>query len=206
MLTDRVPTASMEIRPAPSCRGLLLLLGVSENMASKLPDDAHTLYLGGIERLMASGVPQYMAARVMAALELGRQSYHRCVDDAPILNSPEAAEWFKPVLQGQSTERLWGLFLDRRGRVLARRQLSSGSACATLFDVTHILREGLLVNACAFVVAHNHPSGDLFPSEEDKAVTAQLVIGAKAVRLKFQDHLIFGPDGTWISLVERGYM
>lgn len=160
--------------------------------------DASVAAVAGIR-----GVGPARAVRLHAGLALGRR-LQRCTPGCePIRNAQDAASWFVPALEGLQHEELHAIYLDRKGRPLSYRRLTTGSDCATIMDSRQILRPAVELGAVSLVLAHNHPSGDPEPSVEDQIVTRKVVQAAHVVGVKLLDHLILAP-GIWISLADRG--
>ncbi len=97
------------------------------------------------------------------------------------------------------------MFLSHNNRVLGIMLASTGSVCATVVDVRHILVTGLLANATGIIVSHNHPSGELKPSQSDKKITRQIVDGAKLLSLRMLDHIILSSEGYY-SFADDGIL
>jgi DNA repair protein RadC len=95
--------------------------------------------------------------------------------------------------------------LDTKNQVVRIVTLYRGSVNTTLTRVAEILRVAIQDNAPAFVLAHNHPSGDPTPSPEDVVVTRRLAEAAQTMDVEFLDHLIVG-KGRFVSLKERGFL
>lgn len=150
------------------------------------------------------GVGTVRALRLHAALQLGRRAHARVsAKPGPLRTAEAAASWLAPALGGLRQEELHALFLDRKLRPITRRRLTVGSDAHTIVDSKTILRVALEVGATAFVLAHNHPSGDPEPSVEDVQVTRVVAAAADAVGVSFLDHLVIA-GGRWVSLAERG--
>jgi DNA repair protein RadC len=125
-------------------------------------------------------------------------------DDRPELTSPEAAaDLLVPRLADQDRERCLVALLDTKHRLLGVATVSIGSLDRTFMAPREILRDALLANAAAVVVAHNHPSGDPAPSADDERVTRRLVRAGEVVGIEVLDHLVVGRD-RWVSLARRG--
>lgn len=92
-------------------------------------------------------------------------------------------------------ESVWILFLTRKNKILGRHMISLGSQSSCIFHPREILRAYILSNSAAFVVVHNHPSGDPAPSAPDLQCTRVLRDAAKAVDASFLDHIIIGDAG-----------
>ena len=132
------------------------------------------------------------------------------MNEERIETAAQAAALFRTALpQGQTEERVLVLPLDARGKVLHEPILVSAgheSGTATI-DAGLVFREALKAGAEEIIVAHNHPSGNLAPSEADIAATMELRDLARRLNVNFLDHLIIGtPESTgsadFISLAE----
>ena len=102
-------------------------------------------------------------------------------------------------------ERMIALALNRKYGVLGIVEIALGGASATMVDPKVLFRTLLTMGASAFILAHNHPSGDPTSSPEDVALTHRLIEGGKLLDVQCVDHLIFG-DGTErvVSFLDTG--
>lgn len=87
-------------------------------------------------------------------------------------------------------EEFWIVFLNNSNAVLQAGQLSKGGITGTLVDVRLVLKQALELGAVGLILAHNHPSGTLRPSEADKQITRKLKVAAEALDIKVLDHII----------------
>jgi DNA repair protein RadC len=94
-------------------------------------------------------------------------------------------------------EHFWLIGLSAKHRVIRVLELARGTDSAVTVDARQLFREALLMDAAAFIVAHNHPSGDPSPSEDDRALTAAISDGARRLGLRFLDHIIVGASGLY---------
>lgn len=115
----------------------------------------------------------------------------------------DAAALLVPELIGRGRERRVAALLDTKHRLLAVATVSVGSVDHTFMSPREVLRDALLANASALVLAHNHPSGDPEPSRDDELVTRRLVHGGEVVGVPVLDHLVVG-GSRWVSLARRG--
>ncbi len=124
---------------------------------------------------------------------------HRVQVTAPA----DAVTVVRPLLTGHDRERGVLIALDTRHRVIATTIVSIGTAANTFLAPREVFRDALLLGASALVVAHNHPSGDASPSEDDRAITRRLARAGDIVGVDVLDHVIVG-DPDWTSLARHG--
>jgi DNA repair protein RadC len=150
------------------------------------------------------GMGPARAIRLHAGLVLGQRAVldARVLSD-PVLDAATAAGWFAPALDGLDHEELHALYLDRRLRPLAYRRLTVGSDGFTVVDPRQVLRPAVELGASSLVLAHNHPSGDPEPSDEDRRATRVLASAGTVVGVVLRDHIVLG-GGRWVSLASRG--
>ncbi len=121
------------------------------------------------------------------------------------ITSPQVAFQFLKQFLTADVEEFWALALNGVKDPIAVRCLFRGTVNSCPFHPRDIFRFGYLNNACSLIVAHNHPSGDPRPSEEDKQVTRGLIKAAKLLELPVDDHLILaGP--IYYSFMENGWL
>lgn len=150
------------------------------------------------------GVGPARAVRLHAAFELGRRALTAPERfEAPVLSAEAALAWLGPPLRGLTFEELHALYLDRRGRPLARRMLTRGSDAFTVVDPRQVFRPAVGLGAVAVVLAHNHPSGDPEPSSQDRDVTRRVAAAGRVLGVELLDHLVVADRG-WTSLANQG--
>jgi len=151
-----------------------------------------------------AGVGPSSAARIKAALELGRRVLNDAIDERPQIRAPaDAANLLMAEMSLLEQEHFKVLLLDTRNRVLAAVTVYIGSLNSSLIRIGEIFREAIRQNAAAIIVAHNHPSGDPAPSPEDVAVTRNIISAGKLLDIECLDHLVIGQQ-RFVSLKERG--
>jgi DNA repair protein RadC len=122
-----------------------------------------------------------------------------------ISSSQEVYNVLKPMFaQEDDVEKVYFIFLDAQNRVLAIESLFSGSITASSIYPREIAKRLIQLKASAFVMAHNHPSGDINPSAEDKSITIKVGIAAESIDVQFHDHIIIG-DG-YHSMADTGWL
>ena len=96
----------------------------------------------------------------------------------------------QPVIGELQHEEFWIIYVNNSNKVIQKNQLSKGGITGTLVDVRLVLKNALEVGATGLILAHNHPSGTLKPSEADKQITQKLKAAAQSLDIKVLDHLI----------------
>ncbi len=144
------------------------------------------------ELAQCAGVGAAKGSRIAAALELGRRAMLAASADATArLPDRRAVEaWARPRLATLDHEELWLLAVDGHHGLRAARRIASGGIHGLHVAVRDPLRMALREAASAFVLVHNHPSGDPVPSEEDVVFTRAVRTAATAIGTPLLDHVI----------------
>jgi DNA repair protein RadC len=143
---------------------------------------------------------------LQAALELSRRHYQQEVAARPALESPAATRNFLIAqLRDRPYEVFCCLFLDNRHRLIAFEELFRGTIDGASVHPREVVRQALIRNAPATILAHNHPSGVAEPSQADELITQRLKDALGLVDIRVLDHLIVG-DSRCVSFAERGLL
>jgi DNA repair protein RadC len=144
------------------------------------------------------------AARVLAALELGRRAQMEGPVERPWINTTsDIYEYMKLRLSNLRHEEFWVLTLNTQNRLLREVEISRGILDSTLAHPREVFRPALEDMASAIVVVHNHPSGESSPSTEDVFLTEKLRNAGEALGIPLLDHMIIG-DHRYYSFAEKG--
>jgi len=137
------------------------------------------------------GIGRVKAVTLVAALELGRRRGQESDIERPTIRTAQAAfQILGPQLADLRHEECWVLLLNTACRLIGTERLSSGGVDGTVVDVRKLMAMALRFNATSFVLAHNHPSGNLTPSGSDISLTRNLVAAGKILNIQLLDHLI----------------
>ncbi|MFH7028812.1 MAG: DNA repair protein RadC [Heteroscytonema crispum UTEX LB 1556] len=148
------------------------------------------------------GIGPAKATTILAAIELGKRAFQSRPGEKTMIDSPAAAAAaLSQDLMWQTTERFAVVLLDVKNRLLGTQVITIGTATETLAPPREIFREVIRQGATRLIVAHNHPSGSVEPSQEDIDLTRQLLSGAQFLAIPLLDHIILG-DGDYQSLRE----
>jgi DNA repair protein RadC len=129
-------------------------------------------------------------------------------DRLKVVTSGDAAEAFRSAWKQslEHKESFYALYLNRNNKVLGIHKISEGGLSGTLIDIRCVYQVALKANACSVIVAHNHPSGNLVPSEADKSITQKIKEAGKFLDIPLLDHLIMMPNEGYTSFADQGYL
>lgn len=145
-----------------------------------------------IKQLMAfKGIGEAKAITIAAAMELGRRRRgEEALEKKKISSSVSVFELMQPIIGELPHEEFWIVYVNNSNKVIQKQLLSKGGITGTLVDVRLVLKNALEVGATGLILAHNHPSGTLKPSEADQQLTKKLKNAAESLDIKVLDHLI----------------
>ncbi len=141
-----------------------------------------------------SGIGPAKAGTLVAAFEFSRR---RIVSEGTKIRAPSDIIPLISHLANRKQETFICVSLSGAHEVIASRIVTVGLANLCQVHPREVFADPLVDRACSIIVAHNHPSGDLTPSEEDKHVTRRLQEAANLLGLKFLDHIIFSRRGYY---------
>lgn len=122
-----------------------------------------------------------------------------------VLNNPQlVADFCRLRLAGKSHEMVYVLYVNDRNQLLAEKTVSLGSINESPVYPRRVVEEALACHASGCILVHNHPSGDVTPSPEDRALTEKILQTTRTVDLRFLDHIIVGQEGHY-SFRETGF-
>ena len=148
--------------------------------------------------LPAVGGDDRQATILLAAGRLAETFLADAVGAKPVdRRDPAFVDFIRWHFRDVRRERLVLVYFDRDERLLFAEVVSEGSVCAVETDIRAILRGALQANAASLVLAHNHPSGDFRPSEEDLRNTAIARSLSSKLGVTISDHLIVTPDAIY---------
>ncbi|MBN2236944.1 MAG: DNA repair protein RadC [Bacteroidales bacterium] len=150
-----------------------------------------------LEELMKfKGIGEAKAITILAALELGRRRRSsEVLEQKTIRSSKDVFELMYADLADQSFEEFWIILLKRNNQVISKKRISEGGIAGTVADPKKIFKLALDAQASSIILCHNHPSGNLKPSEQDKQLTKKIFLAGKTLDISVLDHLIFGNEG-----------
>ncbi len=153
---------------------------------------------------MFKGIGDAKAISIVAALELGRRRKEsETIKHEKINTSRDVFEIMKPSMMDLPHEEFWLLILNRANSVIKKELISRGGVSGTVVDTKIIFKTAVVNYASSIIICHNHPSGNLKPSEADLKITKNIKEAGKIMEIPLLDHLIITENGFY-SFVDEG--
>ncbi len=194
---------------------LAILIGSGNNnetaveLCRRILNDNHNS-LNELARLSISDLQKYKgigeakSLSLISALEIGkRRRVTEVINREKITESSDLFELFGPKLEDLNHEEFHIVYLNGANKVMETENLTKGGMRQTVVDVPMLLRNSLLKSAHAIAVAHNHPSGECYPSREDLAITQKIKLGCETIGIRFLDHIIVAGQ-KYYSFADEG--
>ncbi|NQV52274.1 MAG: DNA repair protein RadC [Flavobacteriales bacterium] len=178
---------------------------VAKRILASVENDIHRLSRMSLKDLQTfKGIGEAKAISVIAALELGRRRKEKSTEPRPrITSSADAFDLLYPVLTDLDHEEFYIVLLDRANHVIDTVRISQGGVAGTVADAKLIFRSALERLASGIILAHNHPSGNLNPSQADIQLTKNLKTSGKLLEISVLDHLIVA-ENSFYSFADEG--
>lgn len=152
------------------------------------------------------GIGEAKAITIIAALELGqRRKDSPTLKKSPITSSGDVYQLIASQFADLNHEEFWMLLLNRANKVLAKHLISKGGQAGTIADPKIIFQTALENHAASLIFIHNHPSGNLKPSQSDIDLTHKLIAAGKLLDIAILDHLIITDTGFY-SFADEGIL
>ena len=149
------------------------------------------------------GIGPAKAITILAACELGRRRAVEQPERRQVRSAAQVYDYFYPFMRDLAVEECHVLLLNQSSTIIDSVRIGMGGLTETVVDVRLILREALLKRATSLILCHNHPSGNLRPSQHDDRLTRQVQEAARLLNLTLCDHVIFTDDGYY-SYADEG--
>lgn len=180
---------------------------LAKRILASVGNSWHELSKCSVNELMKfRGIGEAKAISISTALEIGRR---RALQEAPekinVKDSKTTYQVLRPYLADLQTEEFWAVFLNQSHKVLQVVQLTKGGISQSVVDIRIVFKLALDHFATAIIVAHNHPSGNLKPSQEDISITKKLKEAGQILSVSVLDHLIIGQNG-YFSFADEGLL
>ena len=178
---------------------------LSKRILKSVHNNIHELAKLPLVKLTAfKGIGQAKAIAIITALELGkRRQLETFIEYPKISSSKQVFSMMQPLVGTLPHEEFWALYLNNSNKVLSKFQISKGGITATLVDVRLLFKKAIEIGAVAIIICHNHPSGKINPSIEDKNLTKKIKLGGMSLDIKLLDHLII-TEKSYFSFADNG--
>ena len=182
-------------------------LDIAREVLSRSDNDLMTLSKWELSDFCKiDGIGEAKAITLMSALELaGRRNSSMVKHKAAITCSQDAYEQMKHRIENLNHEEFWMMTLNRKNTVINAYKISDGGITATVVDQRKIFKLALDDKSTSVILFHNHPSGNLKPSESDNQLTAKLKEGGKLLDIAVIDHLII-VQSAYYSYADEGML
>lgn len=153
------------------------------------------------------GIGSAKAATLAAVFELGQRAVRESMVRVD-MSTPEAVyNYLAGELRYEKQENFVVLMLDSHRKLIRCINISKGTMNRTLVHPRDVFRSAIISNACSVILAHNHPSGDVTPSRQDRELTRSLITAGQTVHIPVMDHLIIGAgDPPYYSFCQHGFI
>jgi len=180
---------------------------LAQKILKSVDNNWQNLSLLSIKDLMKfKGIGEAKAISIATALEIGRRKASQEIPEKLIIKSSEQAyKILLPHLSDLRTEEFWVIFLNQKNQLIKTTQISKGGISATHVDVRVLFKEALENFSTNIIVAHNHPTGVLKPSEADIRMTKNIQNAGEILDIKLLDHIIIG-ENSFYSFAEAGLL
>jgi DNA repair protein RadC len=181
------------------------VLELSRIILKSVNDDLNKLSRLSIDELMQTkGIGPAKAVHLSATFELGRRLQNVPKENQiKITSSEDAFRVLAPKMASVWQEEFWVVFLNRTNVVTEIEQLHIGTTTTTLIDIKSLMKKAVNKLAESIIVAHNHPSGNVQPSEQDKLITQKIKKAGELLDIQLLDHLIIAQD-AYFSFLDEG--
>lgn len=139
----------------------------------------------------------------LAVIELYKRIKERKNNYKTIHTSTDVYEVMSSYMSDLKVEECWAVFLNQASRVIRKQRISVGGLASTQVDVRVILKIALQCNATSMILCHNHPSGNMRPSQDDDRLTHSLLEAGRVMNIRLLDHVIVS-DGNYYSYGDEG--
>lgn len=150
------------------------------------------------------GIGEAKAMHLLATLEFGRRRNATLAGDS-IRSSLDVVNLMHPIIGDLPVEEFWIVLLNRKNKVIGRECVARGGVSAVMVDMRILLKPAITRLASGIVLCHNHPSGSIQPSAEDRKLTKRVASAVELLDIKLVDHVIITSDHSqFYSFADQG--
>ena len=204
---ERLINKGVEYLSNEDLLAILLKTGTKENSVKVLAsnilkqlDNISNLKDINLERLIKiKGIGKAKACEILAAIELGKRLNQKIdnLNQIKIYSSNSIYEYYQDKLKDKLQEFFYCVYLDTKNHIIKDKLLFIGTINESLIHPREIFKEAYLLSASSIICVHNHPSGNVTPSNNDIIMTKQLIEVGKILGIKVLDHIIIGKNNYY---------
>ncbi len=178
-------------------------LELGQDLICRLGGVAQFLQVDAGDLMDVQGIGRAKAGRILAALELGKRIRMEEIRREKNFSTPgAAADFLIPQLGSLDQEVCMALLLNSQHQLISAPEISRGSLTRSILHPREVFKAAIRMSAFSVILAHNHPSGEVRPSEEDIELTGKMVEAGDIVGIPMLDHIIVGGN-DYISLRQQ---
>ncbi len=216
LLTEELPREKL-IRHGPTyltdveLLAIILRTGTKEKNVLELSREIISNFTTSIisrktydELLKFNGINQVKACQIISVFELSRRLSNKGTCSKPkLLSSSDVYEYIRSDFANLENECVMAIFINTKNQVIKKEILFHGELNYSIIEPRRIIKRVMELNADGFFLIHNHPSGDVEPSEQDIIITKKINNITKELNIRFIDHIIIG--NTYYSMFEKDF-
>ena len=174
-------------------------VALSKRILASVDNNLNELAKIPIEQLtIFKGIGEAKAIAIITAITLGKRlQIEQALVKPTITSSKSVYKIMQPKIGNLQYEEFWVLYLNNSNKVINMVQLSKGGLTGTIVDIRVLFKKAMELLSIAFIICHNHPSGELIVSDADKKLTRKIKKASETLDIKLLDHLI---------ITEKGYL
>ncbi|WP_329903308.1 RadC family protein [Porphyromonas pogonae] len=183
-------------------------VGLSQQILSGAGNNWNILSRSSVQDLVKNyrGVGPAKAISIIATMEIARRMpADKLPERVQIDCSSKAYKYIYPHVADLPHEELWILLLNQSGRLIEMKRVGQGGVSETVADVRIIMKYCIDSLCSSIIMAHNHPSGEVNPSQNDRDLTRRVNEACKIMGIRLNDHLIIG-NQKYLSFADEGIL
>ena len=182
------------------------VMGLALDVLSEVEDIYRLRHVSLQELIKIPGIGKVKAAEILAAVEFGRRvSQSTQVKEGTVSSSTWVGNYFQKELSHLNQENVMALYLNTKNEIIKKDIVFIGSLNTSVAHPREIFNRAISYSAARIILAHNHPSGNVEPSEADLSFTRRMMDAGELLGIEVLDHFIIG-ENNYLSLREKGYI
>ena len=180
---------------------------LSKHILSENGNDLNRIAKNSVQELIKfKGIGQAKAISILSALELGKRREATEIEERKkISSSKDVFLLMNPKFKDLPYEEFWVIYLNRSNKIIHKEKMSQGGIAGTVVDTRLILKKAIENLASSIILSHNHPSGQLKPSQQDISLTKKLKEACTYLDISVLDHIIIA-DNQFYSFADESIL